>query len=340
VTPADRAVVDRWWQELLATGRPPAELAFVQQRLVRAVYRGELPSGAVHVKVMTFPRAKDRVRYLLRPLPAVHEARMLRALAAAGVPCPEVIDVRTARRQFVPFRSLLVMRTLAVAGAAAAPRERLRREADFAVTLLAAGVVHRDLHTDNFVALADGRLAVLDLQSASRWSPARADAAAVRVRTAARLVRDRPGLDDAAALAELRAAGLVRDDAEQAAVRARVVVERARYVRSRIMRCLGESTEFTRRWRWSGSEHRLRAGLGAGRWWAGGRELRDAWLGQRVLQLDRGRPLAFSGYFRRWWWLGGAAALYVREQCGGDRIHAELREAAAAWKQFASSWPG
>ena len=77
---ADAAVVARWWQHFVATGRLPAELPLVQGRLVRAVHRGELPSGPVFVKVMTFPRGKDRLRYLLRALPGEHEARMLAAV--------------------------------------------------------------------------------------------------------------------------------------------------------------------------------------------------------------------------------------------------------------------
>ena len=56
--------------------------------------RGELPSGPVFVKVMSFPRSKDRVRYLLRPLPAAHEATWLRGMSYAKVPAPTVVEVR------------------------------------------------------------------------------------------------------------------------------------------------------------------------------------------------------------------------------------------------------
>lgn len=334
---ADREVVDRWWQHFVATGSLPAGLTLVQGRLVRAVHRGELPSGPVHVKVMTFPRAKDRLRYLLRHLPATHEASMLRAVAAAGVPCPEVLDVRVARRVGLPYRSLLVLRTLPAAAASTPPpdpRERLRAEAALAQRLLAAGIVHRDLHGDNFLPLGDGRLAVLDLQSAQHLAPRRAMAPGVRIAVAARLARERPGLDDAAALAELAGAGLLRDAGEMAAVRTRIAVERARYHRARVLRCLCESTEFSTRWRWWGREWRQRTGLGAGYWWRGGRELREAWVGQRVLQLETGRPPSFSAYFENWWWLGGAASLYVADRCSRERIQAEVKEARSAWARF------
>ncbi|MFO0279231.1 MAG: hypothetical protein ACK533_18355, partial [Planctomycetota bacterium] len=46
---ADAAVVARWWQAFVAAGDLPADLAPVQTRLVRGVYRGALPSGPVFV---------------------------------------------------------------------------------------------------------------------------------------------------------------------------------------------------------------------------------------------------------------------------------------------------
>jgi hypothetical protein len=187
--PDDGAVLQRWWNEFASTGRLPNDLEPVQARLVRAVHRGELPSGPVYVKVMTFPRAKDRLRYLLRALPGAHEARMLRATAAAGIVCPEVVFVRTARRFGLPHRSMLVLRALAVRSPALDPAARLLGEAAVAARLLAAGIVHRDLHGENFVELQDGRLAVLDLQSAAMVR--RPPGAAARIRAAARLLQGR-----------------------------------------------------------------------------------------------------------------------------------------------------
>lgn len=327
---ADGPIVDGWWRTFVATGAMPPELEPVQARLVRAVHRGRLPSGPVHTKAMTFPRAKDRLRYLLRSLPAAHEAELLRAAAAAGIAVPEVVAVRTARRRLLPFRSLLVLRTLPVVTAdAAAPLERLAAAAAIAVRLLQAGIVHPDLHAANFVRLADGGLAVLDLQSARRRSAARRLPARLRLAAAARLGRDVPGAGDAAVLAVLRQSGLLRDDDEQRMVLARIAAERRQFRRARVLRCRQQSTEFTRRIGWRGSEHRLRAGLGDGRWWRGGALARRAWLGQRVLQLVAGRPPRFRGYFQDWWWLGGGASLYVPAECSDDQIEAEATAAAA-----------
>lgn len=322
--PADRAVVDRWWSEFVAAGRLPAELEPVQTRLVRAVHRGTLPSGPVFVKAMTFPRPKDRVRYLLRPLPGQHEAAMLRATAAAGIACPEVLDVRSCRRGGVPHRSLLVLRALPVVTVAEDDSDRLADEAEVAARLLAAGIVHRDLHTANFVRLADGRLAVLDLQSARLRRATDAD----RIATAARLLQGRPparGEEDAAML---QGAGLLRDPGEVRQARAAAVATHRTWVLGRIRRCLQESTEFARTIGLAGVEHRRRGALPAGRWVRGGHELRRAWLGQRALEVLEGRPPLFPAFRATWWWLGRRAALYVPAACSDERIEGEVRAAA------------
>lgn len=327
--PRDEAVIARWWQHFVATGALPPGLPAVQGRLVRAVHTGVLPSGPVHLKAMAFPRSKDRYRYLLRALPAEHEANLLAAVRAAGVPAPEVVAVRTARRWGMPHRSLLVLRTLAVVADPGPPEQRLRDEATVAARLLAAGIHHRDLHTDNFLRLADGRLAVIDLQSA------RAPVAATRARRlaiAARLVRDRHG-DWGALLPPLVAAGLL-PSAELPLLRALAERQRHHYRRSRLHRCLAESTEFTAATRWSGRQFALRSGFGDGRWWWGGREFRRAWLGQRARQLTTGGPLVFCGYFQKWWWLGGGAGLYVPAAFDEGRVIAEVRAAGSALRSF------
>ena len=324
----DDAVVAGWWQEFLTRGRLPAELELVQGRLIRSVHRGRLPSGSVHVKAMAFPRAKDRLRYLCRALPASHEAAMLRAVAAAGVACPEVVGNYTARRVGMPFRSLLVLRSLPVVVDQASPAERLRAEVAVVQRLLAAGVVHRDLHGGNFVRLADGTLAVLDLQSSSQVSPARAGSRAVRLAIAARMLRERQGLTDDDGLCLLRTAGLVRDEQEAAAVQQALVRERRHWLRTRVLRCLGESTEFRRRWRWNGCEHWSRGAVAAGGWHAHP-QAAQAWLGQRWHQLAHGRAACFPGYFRKWWWLGGGGALYVPPACHDGRFDAEVQAAVA-----------
>lgn len=337
---ADAAVLDRWWRTFVATGAVPGELELVQARLVRAVHRGALPSGPVHVKAMTFPRAKDRLRYALRRLPAAHEAAMLRLTAAAGIPCPQVLAVRTLRRAGLPHRSLLVLRSLPTdSGGAGAedPVRRLRDAAVLAVRLLAAGIVHRDLHDGNFVRLRDGGLAVVDLQSARRSPAARRGARRLRLALAARLVRERGAASEWGSA--LLTAGLLRTPAEVADVAALCAAEVARFRRSRIARCLGDSTEFVRQVHWWGTEHRLRAGLGGGRWWRGGASLRRAWIGQRIRQVDQGAAMVFPGFFRKWWWLGGGSGLYVPAACSDERIEVEVRTASAAFDRAWSARP-
>ncbi len=326
---ADEAVLAAWWRTFLATARLPDELELVHGRLVRSVRRGELPSGPVHVKAMAFPRAKDRLRYLLRPLPGAHEAAMLRSVAAAGVPCPEVVAVRTARRCGLPFRSLLVLRSLPVALPAAEDgRRRLRDELALVERLLAAGIVHHDLHGGNFVRLVDGRLAVLDMQSARLRSVAHARSPAVRAMLGARMLREREDVGDEEGLAELAAAGFV-EGAALDVVRQRLERERRRWHRTRLQRCFGESTEFRRGWRWNGCEHSWRGAPLPGRWQPHPRA-RAVWLGQRLLQLEQGRALVFPAFFRKWWWLGGGGALYVPATCHDGRIDAEVEAATAA----------
>lgn len=333
----DAAVVARWWQHFVATGHVPAELPLVQGRLVRTVHRGELPSGPVFVKAMTFPRGKDRLRYLLRALPGEHEARMLAAVRAAGVPCPEVVAVHTQRRWGLPARSLLVLRALplaaeAGAGAGAAPLARLREAAAIVASLLRAGIEHHDLHDGNFVRLADGRLAVLDLQSA-RQRTGGGDAA--RLAAAARLVRDRQEPVDALAAA-LQAGGLVRDAAEAAQVFAQRQADERRFQRSRALRCLRESTAFTWRLGASGREFRRRDCPPNGRWVRGGGELRQAWIGQWCLQSvdhEESSGAVFGAFFQNWWWLGGGCALYVPAALDDAQVAAAVQRALAGWRR-------
>jgi hypothetical protein len=338
VDAADQAEIERWWRRFVDTGRLPAGLPLVQGRLVRAVHRGLLPSGPVFVKVMTFPRGKDRLRYLLRALPGQHEAKLLAATEAAGIVCPEVVAVRGARRRGMPFRSMLVLRALEQRDEEATVDERLAAEAVLAARLLAAGIVHRDLHSGNFLLLADGRLAVLDLQSASlalrRPGPAR------RVATAVRLLQDRAGLPHAAAAAALLQSGLLRDESEVERAWAAVAVARAHFVRGRIRRCLAESTEFTRRRGLRGVLHRTRGELGEGRWLSGGRELRRAWLGQRAAHVLDGQTPIFRAYLQKSWWFGGGGGLYAPRACSEETIEAGLRNAIAAYERHADRIEG
>jgi tRNA A-37 threonylcarbamoyl transferase component Bud32 len=326
----DQQVLDHWWQTFVATGELPAGLQRVQGRLIRAVHRGELPSGPVHIKTMTFPRKKDRLRYAFRALPAVHEANMLASTSAASIPCPEVVDVRVQRRALLPHRSMLVLRSLPLSEIAEDPLKRLDDEIELASRLVAAGIHHRDLHTDNFVRMASGELAVLDMQSASRIRSDQASSSAVRLAVASRLLRDRDQQLQASALIRMRGIGLLRSDSECESVKSRIEQLQLRYQDSRIRRCLLNSTEFVRRTHVSGVEYRMRGELPAGRWWQGGRALRTAWIGQRVRDLDAGTPPVFAAFFQKWWWLGGGAALYVPAQCEDERIEVEVQSASSA----------
>lgn len=331
MTPADTAVVDRWWAQFRGAGVLPDDLTLVQGRLVRAVHRGELPSGPVFVKTMTFPRAKDRLRYLIRPLPLRHEAAMLAAVAGAGLPVPAVLACRTARRWGVPFRAMLVLRALPVAQVAPAPPEQLRRAAGLTRRLLQAGIRHRDLHAGNFVALADGGMAVLDLQSASRVA-AGVPTAAERIGAAARLCREwLPAAWVAAALVD---GGLLGSADEVAAAVALAGRERRDYAVGRVRRCLGTSTDFVRRIGLAGVTYERRGGLPPGRWLAPDRDGLAVWLGQRVRHLDDGLPPLFPAFFRRWWWPAGMGSLYLPASHGEDPVAAAVAEAKSGYARF------
>lgn len=326
----DQQALEEWWQTFVATGELPAGLERVQGRLIRSVHRGELPSGPVHIKTMTFPRKKDRLRYAFRALPAVHEAEMLALTCAASIPCPEVVDVRVQRRAWLPHRSMLVLRSLPLSDAPESPVERLHDEVELASRLVSAGIYHRDLHTENFVRMASGALAVLDMQSASRIRSRRTPLSVVRLAVAARLLRDRDAQEQESAWVRMREVGLLKSDSECDSVKARVAQLQSRYQDSRIRRCLLNSTEFVRRTHLSGVEYRMRGELPPGRWWRGGRALRAAWIGQRVRDLREGTPPVFAAYFQKWWWLGGGAALYVPKQFEDERINAEVHLASSA----------
>lgn len=330
MTGDDAEVLHRWWAEVLAHGRLPAGVTAVRERLVRAVGKGDLPSGPVFVKVMAFPRVGDRLRYLLRPLPGPSEAAMLARVGAAGIACPEVVAVRVARRALVPHRSLLVLRALPVVAETAPPLERLRRRAGVARQLLDHGLFHPDLNPDNFVALADGRLAILDLQSMRRSGSQARDGQAM----AARLLLEAADVDPAAAAHELASSGLVADPAGLQARAARIAWA---YLRKRVERCLATSTEFVRRRRgpW-GTEHRRRGALPDGRWLHGDRALLRCWLGQRWLELVDGRPPQLPALRRNSWWLAGRCAVYVPATVSEERVRDELRALTDGHARFVS----
>lgn len=341
MTPSEQRVVDGWWRSFVATGAAPEGFERVQGRLIRAVHRARLEGREVFVKTMTFPRAKDRMRYLLRPLPADHEARMLRATAAAGIPCPEVVAARTCRRVGLPHRSMLVLRALpvarcGVAASASSSRCRVVAEVALAARLLASGIYHGDLHGGNLVALESGELAVLDMQSVRM---VRGDGVSERLAIAARMLRDRGVADQRAVLAAMRSKGLLTSDEElERALRLRDA-DRAAYERSRIWRCLRTGTEFERRLAWWGVRYERRDRGEGGRWVRGGRALGEAWIGQRVLQLRERQAPRFGAYFCKWWWLGGGAGLYIADPCSDAQIQVEVEAAAAAARSWCCRLP-
>ena len=329
--------LQRWWRTFVSTGALPAGLEPVQGRLIRAVHRGCIGEVDVFVKTMTFPRAKDRLRYLLRPLPADHEAAMLRMAAAARVTCPEVLAAFTHRSGGLPCRSMLVLRALPVVAESAEEERRIEDEVALAMQLLGAGICHGDLHAENFVRLSTGPLAVLDLQSAHAFDPGGGGASRRRLQVAARMLREREGRSERLAVAAMRASGMLQSEAEvdsALALRNRV---RRRYEDSRIRRCLLTSTEFERRLSWAGVGYRLRSAPAGGRWVHGPRGLRDAWIGQRILQLQAAEPALFGGFFQKWWWLGGGCSLYVSRPCSDDRIDAAVAAASAATRSLESA---
>lgn len=305
LSPRDVAQLSVWWQQCRAApGRLPDGVAPVQTRLIRAVGRGGLPDlGAVFVKVMGFPRPADRLRYWLRPLPAAHESAMLGAARAAGVPCPEVVAVLAERgRARRPALSVLVTRALDVVESG---RVSLRACAEVAGRLCAAGLVHPDLHAGNFLELRDGRVAVLDLQSARmvpRVSGSR------RLRLAVRLLAaDWPQPECPRAVVD---AGLLAVDQVSAAVRS-AMAWRVRAQRRRVLRCLSESTEFTRARRVWGAVHQRRNLPAGGVWVHGGRTLSRLWLGARYREVMHGEPGELAALFCNWWWLPARRSVYI-----------------------------
>ena len=304
---ADDRRIEALWQHVCVHGALPDEVVPVQARAIRQVGRTDLPSGHAFLKVMTFPRAKDRLRYLLRSLPAAHEARMLRRVAAAGIPCPEVLAVRSARRLGLPCRSLLVLRALSGArGPLPDPVTYLGQCGELAGQLAAAGLWHPDLHPDNFVPLEDGRLAVLDLQSMRSVDPGSSRAT---LDMAARLLLESVAVPVAEGLEALVASGLV-DRADVPAVERRAGVITLALLRRRVRRCWNSSTEFVRQGFLGGAEFRRRGALPAGRWRKGGAELVHAWLGQRQSELFDGQPPRIPAIRRKRLWLPGRNSVY------------------------------
>lgn len=325
---SDCAAVGRIWKDFVATGRLGVGEA-VRQRLVRTVARVQLPTMVAYCKAMAFPRWKDRMRYALRALPAEAEARMLERVRQASVPCPAIVAVRTLRRFLLPSRSLLVLRALDTGEERERdPTRRLFARARIAARLADAGLLHPDLNPDNFVPLADGSLAVIDVQSMRASDDANASKRAM----AARLLAETADLAPERARDVLAEARLV--PAGDEGVLREASAMSAAWLRSRARRCLQTSTEFERRAGLLAIEHAHRGPRPDGRWLAGGPELFDAWLGQRVRFLVDGVAPPFAA-LRRPRGPFGAHALWVPSALDEVAARAAIEAAAAARKQHA-----
>ena len=325
----DRECVARWVAALLERpDRLPHGIETVQARLVRTVGCGALPTGRrVFVKSMGFPRAKDRLRYLVRTLPARHEARMLATVAAAGIPCPQVVAAAGRRLLGVPMASVLVTAALPVADRAVDPGERARLVGE----LVAAGVFHPDLHPENVVALEDGGTAVLDLQSARFRGGAlgRRDLRAMVVKLVA-AASDRP--TETRALVQ---SGLLTEDAMVEAIAAAEQVERLDLER-RVLRCIRTSTEFRARRHLLGVLHERRGPRPQGTWVRGGSEMVLLWLGDRSLQVLEGRAPVLHALFRRSWWFPGTHSVYIPGPSGAETLERAKPALLAGEQRFRS----
>ena len=309
-----RAAIAVWFDACRAApGRLPDGVQPVATRLVRGVGVGALPDGdRAFVKVMAFPRPKDRLRYLHRALPAVYEARMLRGLAARApdLAVPEVLGVLAVRRRGLPWLSVLVQRELvAAAGGAGGRVVDFGTCARLAARLAELGCHHRDFHAGNVLRLEDGRLGVLDLQSARllRGPLGRAR----RIEMAVKLVSTTVSEADADP-AELVAAGVIPAD-DLPTVLASADRVRQLDVRRRILRCLRTSTEFERRRRLDGVLYRRR-GVAPGPAIEVGRRGLPLWIGDRALEVRDGRPPSLAGLFRSAWWRPGRDCVYLRSE--------------------------
>lgn len=333
LSPADTRQLDAWVEALGASGGElPPGVAPVQTRLVRAVGRGVLPdAGPVFVKAMAFPRAKDRLRYVHRALPGVHEARMLAAARAAGVACPAVVLAVGRRRLGLPDLSVLV--TSEMEGESCgdvAPRESAPL-ARVAAALAAAGLFHPDLNRGNFLRLEGGRVAVLDLQSARlrNGSLPRPD----RLRMASKFALEF-GLDgEPDGLDILAEAGLVTAE-DLPTVRAHAGHQRRVDLCRRIRRCMMTSTEFVAERRLLGARHRRREADLSRSARHSHPDAKALWIGDRALEVLDGRPPILAGFVHKSCWLRAERWVYSARGDGISFSETDLRRLLDGHQRF------
>jgi len=315
---ADRRQIDAWWREIVhAPTRLPAGVTLVQSRLVRAVGRGTLPGGVeVYLKLMGFPRPKDKLRYLLRSLPAEHEAHILRYLAATPIRVPDVLAARGIRRRGLPHACLLLTRALPVVQRELQPDPVL----DVVFALRDAGIFHPDLHSDNFLSLDDGGIAVLDMQSARRRRAIQLDD---MNRMLATLVAHRAYRGDSIDpwCDALRARG--HDELSVGRIRELAVRVNIGARCDWLRRCLKESTQFAVRSGLFRTRYERRSMAEAGDWVEGGTEMFRYWMGDRALEILTGATPVLAGLDRPRWGMPGCHR--IRLAGGVDALagHAE-----------------
>ena len=325
--------------ELLAACRKrpgdlPVGVEPVQSRRIRRVGRVTLRDGrSAYLKVMAFPRAKDRLRYLLRRLPAEAEAANLRRLAAAGIPCPPVLAVAADRQLGLPRLSILLTEALPTAEG---PPD-FAAVAALAARLADLGCYHPDLNPGNFLHSADGGVAVLDLQSVRFVAGSLPED--LRLAMAVRLVAE-IGRGHTAPEQTLVQAGLI-PSARAAEVPARAARMLKREQMRWIDRCLQDSSDFCRRRCWNGSWFvRRAAGEPGPLLQEGGDEVLELWVGDRVREVWDGQPALLSALFRKSWWLPGRNRVYHaghRSQRPSAGEMASLRAAYARYRDLTGS---
>lgn len=320
-----RAKLAAWAEECSRRpGELPADCRRVKSRLVRAVGKGVIPGDReVYLKVMGFPRGKDRLRYLLRPLPAVHEAKALLRCQRGGIACPQPLYALASRRWGQPRLSFLAIAGMEVEDR----RPPLAEVAALAARMAKIGLFHPDLNPGNFLPLVDGSLAVIDLQSA-RWrrAPLRRS---LRIRMAAKLWAESLLQEDPEALVVAELIG----SPDLSAVLDLAEGLRIAHLRGRILRCLRTSSEFRVRRHWNGVSYRRRVEVEEVCLHGGG-ELRKLWIGDRVRQVLDAKPPIFTALFMKSWWLPGRHSLYYPRAPGADIMASESKPLLEGYRRF------
>lgn len=341
----EAAVLARWLAACRAApGELPPGVDTVHRRLVRVVGRGHLPGGGLaFLKVMAFPRARDLLRYSVRPIPARREATMLARIDALGlgIELPEVLAVVAERRFGLPRLSVLVTRGLPLAagpGEGSAGLLGVEEAARVGARLAAAGVWQRDLHRHNVLRLEGGKVGLLDVQSARIFD--RPLSARERCEMAVKLLSTSSPDEDPA---QLVTAGLVEASRLESVVR-RVRSQRRADRTRQVLRCLRASSVFRVERPEAGARVYLRRDLEPSidrdGWAEVGRDGLALWLGDRFLEVVDGRAPSLLAMRRNAWWRRAPDKVYIRPEsapCGIEGIRSDLSEGFRRWAAFRSA---